>query len=410
VKLLISSRFAFDSKSQEIMNPIQTAARDRVAEKVRKQVYRFESVPCCICSGMSFVTIAEKDRYGLYFSVKLCRFCGLIQTNPRMDHESYAEFYNEEYRLLYGGKTKPSEEFFADQYHRGVEILNFLIAQGISMNRIHSVLEVGCGAGGIVKVFQDFGCAAKGIDLGREYLDFGRSRYGLKLEPVVIQDISDEEQFDLIIYSHVFEHLLRPVEELQKLRRLLRQDGLLVVELPSVKNVHNAYQGDFLLLLQNAHTYHFTLTTLRNLMGIRGFSLFAGNEYVRAVFAKSDQVHQTDSDYIPVLEYLDQIERAFLLRNGFRLFKLEQLDAAAGIFLEMRSRFPHEVEAAKGLAACLFKMGRREEALRIWKEITRTNPATLGRRTDQTTQAALGAWLRLRTKKHGSGHCCGSGL
>ena len=107
------------------------------------------------------------------------------------------------------------------------------------------ILEVGCAAGGILKTFAEKGADTMGLDL--------------------------------IIYFDVLEHILFPNEELQLVRRHLRVGGMLYIALPGVKNLTHSYNNDFLQLLQNAHTYHFSLRTLQRLLANHEFCLLHGN-------------------------------------------------------------------------------------------------------------------------------------
>jgi hypothetical protein len=112
--------------------------------------YRLETVPCCVCSGSDFEPLAGKDRYGFSCSVVICKACGLIQTNPRMDEKSFHVFYQHEYRKLYRGHNAPDRVFFQSQYEAGHRIFDYLagasaLFRGDAGGRL--VLEIGCGAG-----------------------------------------------------------------------------------------------------------------------------------------------------------------------------------------------------------------------------------------------------------------------
>jgi len=100
---MLAKRYANDGLATVPLNLLQQQMKAQIDRKVAAGHYRFESVPCCVCAGTDFAPLAEKDRYGLYFPVVVCRGCGLVQTNPRMDEAAYAEFYTAEYRKLYGG-------------------------------------------------------------------------------------------------------------------------------------------------------------------------------------------------------------------------------------------------------------------------------------------------------------------
>jgi len=311
---MIKERYKYDGIPVQELNELQNAMKRQIDKKVEQKVYQFESVPCCICHSLNFEKLSEKDRYGLYMPVVICCDCGLIQTNPRMTQQSYNIFYNEEYRKLYTGNILPNSDFFNNQFRTGGLIFHFLNSN-ITFKKPLSdirVIEIGCGAGGILQYFKEKGCNVQGVDLGAEYIEFGRSQYDLNLKTGGIADISSDEAFDIVIYSHVLEHILNPNEEIHHIKRILRTDGIVYIELPGVKSLrYNNYDLDFLKYLQNAHTYHFTLTTLNNLMQTNGYKLVAGNENIYSIFNTQIGIgtsYTTISDFDEILKYLRDLE------------------------------------------------------------------------------------------------------
>ncbi len=308
---MLGKRYEYDGKPIKHLNSLQIEMKRQVERKIENNIYQFEVIPCCICGSAEFKPLAGKDRYGLYMPVVICERCGLIQTNPRMNQESYNEFYNHEYRKLYTGMETPTDVFFQVQYRKGQEIFNYLQDVQVLPKPVTGlfVFEVGCGAGGILQYFRERGCRVKGVDLGEEYLEFGQTKYGLELSVGTIADAQLDEPPDLIIYSHVLEHILTPNEELAQVYRQLSDAGMLYIELPGLKNIIRSGGMDFLRILQNAHTYHFTLTTLENLLRANGFQLVVGDETIKTVFNKSNNYEiETINDYDAVLRYLNKAE------------------------------------------------------------------------------------------------------
>jgi 2-polyprenyl-3-methyl-5-hydroxy-6-metoxy-1,4-benzoquinol methylase len=312
---MLGKRYINDGVPLMQLNDLQLMTKNQVDWKVHDGIYQFEKVSCCICNGKDFETVATKDRYGLYMPVVICTQCGLMQTNPRMNQKAYNEFYNSEYRKLYGGTKYATQSFFTDQYERGHNIFNFLQKNDALPKPKDTmfVLEVGCGAGGILQYFKEQGCRVKGIDLGEEYLEYGRSKYGLNLSSGTIADINLDEPPDLIIYSHVLEHVLELNDELQRVHEILSSNGIVYVELPGVMNIMQSYDMDFLMFLQNAHTYHFTLTSLENLMQRNHFELIAGSKIIRSVFKKREgpldkPAANIINNYDDTLRYLNKVE------------------------------------------------------------------------------------------------------
>ena len=293
--------------------------KNQINLKINKRIYQFESVPCCVCNSEKFIILSNKDRYGLYMPVVICQKCGLIQTNPRMTQESYNSFYNLEYRKLYGGVKKPTKEFFKNQYLRGKKIYTYLQNNDTLSKSLSDlfIFEVGCGAGGILQYFQKKGSRIQGIDIGEKYIEFGRKNFALDLMVGKLPNISLDTSPDVIIYSHVLEHILYLKKELTCIYNLLSDNGVIYIEIPGIKNLKKNYNNDFLRFLQNAHVYHFTLNTLKNLLETNGFKMIIGDESIRSIFKKVKQKGtnniQITNEYFNVMNFLNRQENLLLL-------------------------------------------------------------------------------------------------
>lgn len=287
---MLSSRYRNDGGSLLFLSAAQLKAKRSVERKIRDGVYRFERVPCAVCGGDDFQPLAQKDRCGLLTPVVMCDRCGLVQTNPRMTAESFREYYNAEYRLLQDrGSTAGSA--FARERRRGRRIARYLgelqctpsVAEGVF------VVEVGCGAGGVITAFRERGFDVQGLDIAVDRVAYGRDRHGLDLLVGTLADVELRRPPQIVIYSHVLEHIVDVGEELERLRGLLPPGGIAYLEVPGIKRLDTGYEDDFLRYLQNAHCYHFSLATLTNLLVSHGFERVAGDELVRSAFRVSER-------------------------------------------------------------------------------------------------------------------------
>jgi SAM-dependent methyltransferase len=94
------------------------------------------------------------------------------------------------------------------------------------------VLDVGCGQGIALDIFQRLGLRAVGITLGADLLTC-RAR-GLDVHPMDqnFMDFNDGE-FDLLWCRHVLEHSVAPAFTLSEYRRVTRPNGLVYIEVPA---------------------------------------------------------------------------------------------------------------------------------------------------------------------------------
>ncbi|MCP2731286.1 class I SAM-dependent methyltransferase, partial [Limnofasciculus baicalensis] len=265
------------------------------------------------CNGEDFNLIAEQDKFGFHVSTVLCKNCGLLQTNPCLREKDYIDFYQNHYRKLYAGTLALPEEYFTNKLSFGRKQFNWIVKH-LDLEKQSLVLEVGSGAGATLYNFCKNGYKTLGIDYDRECLEAGKTRYGKdslwNVYEGDLHSITLEEKPKLIIYSHVLEHIFDINRELTKVAEILSEDGYLFIEVPGVKNVKTWYSGNFLGYLENAHLYHFTLRTLTNIMHKHGFVLVDGDEYIRAIYRKSNTNQEIVSDFENANNFVEDCERS----------------------------------------------------------------------------------------------------
>lgn len=298
VESMLSPRFSLESACKPRLTRAQQQAVDDVNRKVHQGEYRLESPPCPVCDGEDFDPLAGQDRYGLAMSVVLCRTCGLVQTRPRMDASAYAHFYDTYYSTIYHPFRNTVEDYFREQYKRGIRIADWVEGcLGRSVSGMH-VLEVGCGAGGVLAAFRDRGARVRGCDLIRAYVDNAAGKQGLDAVYGTLESLPLQPDPELVIYSHVVEHLSDPLDELARLKGFCRaRQAHVYVEVPGLHSIRGNYRWDFLQYLQNAHVWHFTLQTLTALMAKGGFRRTHGTDWVFSLFQPT-----TEAAPVPVPE------------------------------------------------------------------------------------------------------------
>lgn len=311
---VLSHRFENDGKNVNPLNSLQKETRDTVRKKVETDVYNFQTVACPICGNSTeFDALSKKDRYGLFHPVNACRVCGLVQTNPRMTEESYAEFYNSEYRLLYDGRREYAGDRFRVQKENAERIYEYINETTAVKLDSANVLDVGCGPGGMPAYFQDQGSRVSGCDLDTAAISYGKEQ-GVPLQVGTVDELDLDWKPDVVILSHIVEHFLSPVEDLRRIRELLHEDSVVYIGLPGVKwlsRFRTYYGADFLKQLQNAHTYYFTETSLNNMMRKAGFEAIDIDEHIQSIFKPSESGEDADfeSDYPDVVAHLERLEK-----------------------------------------------------------------------------------------------------
>lgn len=314
---LLGRRYEYDGKPVRDLNDNQAESLQRTKEKIETGEYDTTSYECSICGGNSFRTLSEKDRWGLPVNVVICSDCGLIQNNPRFTPAASSKFYDEEYRVLYD--LKDADHSFNKQLNEAPEIYEYVMSN-INLSRSDAnILEIGCGYGGLVSYFDQKGHTIVGCDLDSEAIQYGKEK-GLPVKNSDIRDLNLNWQPNVIILDDVLEHLSRPTELLNYVRDEY-DEAYIFIDLPGVKNLHyrrRFYQGDFLRYIHIAHTHHFSLRTLENLMGISGFEKISGDERIRSLFKtynrQNNSKYDIKADYESTITHIRELERYRRLR------------------------------------------------------------------------------------------------
>jgi SAM-dependent methyltransferase len=143
-------------------------------------------------------------------------------------------------------------------YRRHPEALFELLGKA-SVSRDSRVLDVGCGAGLLLDRLRDVGFTnLLGID---PYVKVFADR-GIRIEKKTIEDLTDDDKFNVIIFNHSFEHVSDPLRTLQKVSKLLAQDGVCVIRMPLKTDLFWNRYGNSWYGIQAPQ--HFTIHTIKS--------------------------------------------------------------------------------------------------------------------------------------------------
>ena len=164
-----------------------------------------------------------------------CSTCGMILVSPRLKESIAHDLYEEsDYTEYFKIKLIPSVE-----YRRNVLAKNKFKQISEYFDKPGKVLDIGCGLGEVLSVFQDGGWNCTGIDFNSFAAEYAAKNFNLNIINKSIFDIdeSSESSYDLIMLWGVLEHFYDPKKILKKVNKLLSPDGLLLLEVPSADSL-----------------------------------------------------------------------------------------------------------------------------------------------------------------------------
>lgn len=114
---------------------------------------------------------------------------------------------------------------------------NELVISQISEND-NLILDVGCGTGENANVIKKLfpGSRITGINHSMDELAVARSKldHGILFDLNGVEEFYVEEQYDLIVFSHVLEHLIDPIHAIQSCSKFLKENGRVILVVPNL--------------------------------------------------------------------------------------------------------------------------------------------------------------------------------
>lgn len=123
--------------------------------------------------------------------------------------------------LLYEGAFKKIRDF----YFR--KILNYC-----NIKKGSTVLDYGCGPGDFLFLANKFGAKSLGVDSSNRSIRIAKAR-GLRVVTPKVFFRKNKYNYDLIILQSVIEHVSDPLELIEKLLKLLKPNGKIIISAPT---------------------------------------------------------------------------------------------------------------------------------------------------------------------------------
>jgi 2-polyprenyl-3-methyl-5-hydroxy-6-metoxy-1,4-benzoquinol methylase len=136
-----------------------------------------------------------------------------------------------------------------------------------------SVLDIGCATGSLIAYLEQHGWDATGLELSAQEAAYAASR-GLKVQKSTLEGAAfPAESFDVILASHLVEHLNNPRSFFHEARRVIKKDGRIYITTPNIAGFQAKLFGNRWRSAIFDHLYLFSVRTLRAIMESEGFTI-----------------------------------------------------------------------------------------------------------------------------------------
>ncbi|RJP85539.1 MAG: methyltransferase domain-containing protein [Desulfobacteraceae bacterium] len=229
---------------------------------------------CSVCNADDFTeafyqeykSVAAFGGDSYFQTVVVCNNCGFAYSNPTPCNEELSKYYRNFSNYENPQRDGKESEQMLAKWRRTYA----LVEKHFPENYHGSVLEIGCATAAGLSIFKSNGWDVMGIEPSEKAVNFAHDLYEIEVINGIFDCklFVDKDPFDIIILSHVMEHLLSPNLILNDIRSLLGDGGLVYIEVPNLLRPF-VPMGYFTI----EHLNYFSPTTLSSLMKINGFSV-----------------------------------------------------------------------------------------------------------------------------------------
>lgn len=223
---------------------------------------------CPLCDDTRITPLYTIARYSPPFRVDRCSSCGFIFQNPPFSEQTINGFYGDAY--YEGGAEysyhdeRASERFSAYVWDRRLRVIRRHVRGG-------NFLDVGCAFGGLLaraaRHFTPFG-----IELSEYSASHARKAFGDHIHTGTLADHPfPGDFFSVITMIEVLEHLPDPAGAVRECRRLLKENGLLVLQTANMDGLQARVQKDRYAYFMPGHLSYFSKRNLTGLLKEAGF-------------------------------------------------------------------------------------------------------------------------------------------
>jgi 2-polyprenyl-3-methyl-5-hydroxy-6-metoxy-1,4-benzoquinol methylase len=218
--------------------------------------------PIVQCKGCGFVYVnpIQSDK-------------ALIQEGPVLDDRPAYLLESSDLNDIQGSWEQPIIEKYLNELH--AKKLNAQEALG-HINSVVSkrgaMLDFGCFCGVFLSAAAQDGWDCYGLEPLVMPAIYARGHFGLQVTTGTLrEDTFPPNFFDVVTAFQVFEHLIHPEEEIEKIRKILKPGGLLLIEVPNIDTIMVKFLRAKHRHFVQDHVSFFSSKTLSELLSRMGF-------------------------------------------------------------------------------------------------------------------------------------------
>ena len=231
---------------------------------------KLETLQCPICKKIEYSESYEGYEYTnekneiRNFKIIKCINCGLARNYPLpYSNDIFADVYQDFSFIDPYENPKLWDSFFMP-----------MINKMKKYKKSGKVLDIGCSSGYLLKLAKNNNFETYGVELNPNAVKYGNDNHGLNILNKDLKAANFESNyFDIIVCSQLMEHIVNPENLLSEINRVLKSDGILIIDSPNYAGLMVKFWGKKWGGYQPQwHIWQFTPKSISALLSINNFN------------------------------------------------------------------------------------------------------------------------------------------
>ena len=223
---------------------------------------------CYICDAiLSYSFSAEDYISNEKFDIYRCLKCNLAITKPDLRSDDFDKYYSS---LYYGRRKSFSDRLINNSRLRKIKRISESFEKKVAER---SLLDIGCGDGGFISLLASKGWRVFGTEIASE-----NSHINAAPDYICRKEITDcklaDADFSIVTMWHSLEHFVEPLKYLKEVARILKPDGILLLEVPNFNSWQSKiFKNNWFHLDVPRHVFHYDKKSLELILKKADFKI-----------------------------------------------------------------------------------------------------------------------------------------
>jgi 2-polyprenyl-3-methyl-5-hydroxy-6-metoxy-1,4-benzoquinol methylase len=249
------------------------------------------SCPTCHSNNSNLI---KKINFSLFeghpmqggYDLVQCQDCSFIYADTKVTQAELDDYYSnlskyESKEISTGGGYNEYDR------NRLVDTAQYISSR--FNNKELAIADVGCAIGGLLEQLRNEGFNnITGIDPSISCVNITKNEKGINCLHASLFELDDSfGKYDLVILSHVWEHILDLEAALKSIEKILKPNGCIYVECPNAMNYKNVIHAPY-QEFNTEHINHFSTASFYNFFGSRGYALIDTGIRIMKIASNND--------------------------------------------------------------------------------------------------------------------------